>query len=75
LYTVYGVHIGKFHMLIFNRWGEIIFESNHMKDVWDGNYRNEPMPIGVYEWLITYEGDSEKYKGPYKMKGSVTVVR
>lgn len=74
-YTVYGVHIGAFHMLIFNRWGEIIFESKNMYDVWDGDYRSEPMPIGVYEWVITYEGDSEKYRGPYKMKGSVTVVR
>lgn len=74
-YTVYGVHIGAFHMLIFNRWGEIIFESKDMHDVWDGDYRSEPMPIGVYEWVITYEGDSEKYRGPYKMKGSVTVVR
>ncbi|MFN3402711.1 MAG: gliding motility-associated C-terminal domain-containing protein [Cytophagaceae bacterium] len=74
-YNVYGEHIGKFRMLIFNRWGEIIFESQDLEHAWDGNYREEPMPIGVYPWIITYEGDTPEYKGPYKKEGSVTVVK
>jgi len=75
IYNVYSAHVGTFHMLIFNRWGEIIYESRNKNDFWNGIYRDEPMPIGVYPWEITYEGDSEEYKGPYNMKGSVTVVR
>jgi len=74
-YNVYSEHVGKFQMLIFNRWGEIIFESKDKGLFWDGSYRGEPMPIGVYPWIITYEGDSEAYKGPYKKEGSVTVIR
>lgn len=74
-YNVYGVHIGKFHMLIFNRWGEIIFESFDRTHYWDGIYLEEPMPIGTYAWVIIYEGDSKEYLGPYKLEGSVTVVR
>ena len=74
-YNVYGAHIGAFRMLIFNRWGEVIFESTDMKDVWDGTYKGEPMPIGVYPWIITYQGDSEQYKGPFKIEGSVTVIK
>jgi gliding motility-associated-like protein len=74
-YNVYGAHIGKFHMLIFNRWGEIIFESYDRHKNWDGIYREEPMPIGVYPWIITYEGDTDEFKGPYKLEGSVTVIR
>ncbi len=46
-----------------------------MKTVWDGTYREEPMPVGVYEWTIIYEGDTQKYQGPYTKKGSVTLVR
>lgn len=75
LYAIYGEYFSNFHMFIFNRWGEIIFESKDKYKVWDGNYREEPMPIGVYPWLITYTGDSEEYYGPYRLKGSVTVVR
>jgi gliding motility-associated-like protein len=74
-YTVYHIHIGAYQMLIFNRWGEIIYESKNPDEAWDGTYRGESMPIGVYEWIITYEGDSPKYRGPYSLKGSVTVVR
>lgn len=74
-YTIYGEHIGSFQMLIFNRWGEIIFETKDKNLPWDGIYKGEPMPIGVYPWLITYTGDSEEYYGPYRMNGSVTVVR
>ncbi|WP_028979954.1 T9SS C-terminal target domain-containing protein [Sporocytophaga myxococcoides] len=75
LYDVFGAHIGKFRMLIFNRWGEVIFESNDRYVFWDGIYKGEPMVEGVYPWTIIYEGDSEEYKGPYTMTGSVTVVR
>ena len=75
IYNVYSDHVGAFHMLIFNRWGEIIFESRNKNYFWNGIYREDLMPIGVYPWVIDYQGDSEQYKGPYTMKGSVTVVR
>ncbi len=75
LYTVYGEHLANFHMFIFNRWGEIIFESQDRHVVWDGVYKGAPMPIGVYPWIITYTGDSEEYQESYRMEGSVTVVR
>lgn len=74
-FTFYTTNVGNFQLLIFNRWGEIIFESRDKNHFWDGNYRMEPMPVGVYAWVLTYEGDSEEYLGPYKMKGSITVVR
>lgn len=74
-YTVYSVHVGKFQLLIFNRWGEIIFESRNKNHHWDGIYREEPMPIGTYPWVLIYEGDSKEYIGPYKLEGSVTIVR
>jgi gliding motility-associated-like protein len=75
LYLVHEAHVGKFQMLIFNRWGEIIFESNDKDYFWDGTYRGEYMPIGVYPWIITYEGNSVKYRGPYKQEGSVTIIK
>jgi hypothetical protein len=33
------------------------------------------MPVGVYPYVITYEGAHELYKGPYKEEGSVTLIR
>ncbi|MEY5049044.1 MAG: hypothetical protein RLZZ175_2403 [Bacteroidota bacterium] len=70
-----GKYFTNYRMLIFNRWGEIIFESTNPNEQWDGTYRGEEMPIGVYPWIVTYEGLVEKYKGPYLQKGSVTLIR
>jgi gliding motility-associated-like protein len=74
-FIIYGKHIGNYKLIIFNRWGEIIYESNSIHDVWDGMYLGNEMPIGTYPWIIEYEGDSEKYKGPYRLDGSVTLVK
>jgi len=72
---IYGVHYTNFEITIFNRWGEIIFNTKDPKNAWDGVYKLENMPIGTYPWIVTYEGESEEYKGPYKKVGEVTIVR
>jgi len=41
-----------FHMLIFNRWGEIVFESFDINIGWDGYYRGELSAQDVYVWKI-----------------------
>lgn len=72
---IFGAHYTNFEITIFSRWGEVIFNSKDDKHIWDGVYRSENMPIGTYPWIVTYEGDSQEYKGPYKLQGDVTVVR
>lgn len=74
-FKISGANLRKFNLTIFNRWGEIIFYTENREDSWDGTYKGELMPIGVYAWLITYEGITEEHKGPFKMTGSVTLVR
>lgn len=47
-----------YNLLIFNRWGEIIFESNDAEVGWDGTYGAESDRIvkdGTYVWKITYK--------------------
>ncbi|MFN6945440.1 MAG: gliding motility-associated C-terminal domain-containing protein, partial [Cytophagaceae bacterium] len=73
-FNIYGKYFKNFEITIFSRWGEIIFYSNDRNNLWDGTYRGEPMPLGVYPYIITYEGE-EEYKGPYKLEGSITVIR
>jgi len=74
-FPVFGRHFTNYRMQIFNRWGEIIFESTDRNVMWDGTYRGEPMPAGVYPVYVTYEGDSEEYRGPYSYKGEITLIR
>lgn len=74
-FEIYGKYFTSFTLTIFNRWGEIIYYSEDASKAWDGYYRGEPMPIGVYPWIITYEGVHEDYKGPYMIEGKVSVIR
>jgi gliding motility-associated-like protein len=50
-----GFDIYQFHLTIFNRWGEIIFESFNSDIGWDGTYGGNICPDGVYIWQITYK--------------------
>jgi gliding motility-associated-like protein len=47
-----------YHLMIFNRWGEIIFESYDANFGWDGTYgveSNEPVKDGTYVWKIEFK--------------------
>lgn len=74
-FKVFGKYFTNYTITIFNRWGEVIYYSENPEISWDGYYRGEPMPIGVYPWIITYEGVHEEYKGPFMMEGKVSVLR
>lgn len=75
LMIVAGINVNEYDLKIFNRWGEIIFQTNDMNEFWDGSYRNEEFPAGVYNWSIRYTGNTEEYYGPYLKKGIITLVR
>lgn len=52
---MFGFDKDKYTLLIFNRWGEVIFESHDMTVGWDGTYginAIEPVEDGVYNWKI-----------------------
>ncbi|MBN9294728.1 MAG: gliding motility-associated C-terminal domain-containing protein [Flavobacteriia bacterium] len=41
-----------YEMLVFDRWGEIIFETHNTKVGWDGTYLGKKCPEGTYVWKI-----------------------
>ncbi|AKD56707.1 gliding motility-associated C-terminal domain-containing protein [Spirosoma radiotolerans] len=41
-------------LAIFNRWGEVVFETKDSPFLWDGNYRGDHCETGVYAWRIQY---------------------
>ena len=45
-----------FEFWVFNRWGENIFYSNDINKGWDGTYKNQLSPIGIYSWKARYDG-------------------
>lgn len=45
----------QYSFIIFNRWGEIMFESNNAKFGWDGTYGGKLCPSGTYIWQIRFK--------------------
>ncbi len=44
----------EFQFSIYDRWGELIFESSDPELSWDGKYRNEAAPAGSYVWKMIF---------------------
>lgn len=62
-----------FQMEIYNRWGELIFESNDYTLGWDGRLKNNQMvEQGVYVYVVHFKGKDQK---TYSQRGSITVLR
>ncbi len=48
-----SIDIMDFKVLIFNRWGEIIWESNDPSVGWDGTYMNRKVENDIYTWTLS----------------------
>ncbi|GCD77236.1 hypothetical protein JCM31826_07180 [Thermaurantimonas aggregans] len=64
-----------FEMMIFNRWGELVFQTFTADFEWDGTFRGEKLPQGNYPYRIIYEyeiGGNRYRKQEY---GTINIVR
>ena len=62
-----------YNMTIFDRWGEVIFETNNAYEGWDGTYNNQMVPTGIYTWRMTLHSIDDD--GRKVIIGSVTVLK
>ncbi|MGB3948319.1 MAG: gliding motility-associated C-terminal domain-containing protein, partial [Bacteroidia bacterium] len=69
-----GYGVLEYQMLIFNRWGDRIFDTDSMEKPWTGkaNLGNTEAQIDVYIYKIAIK-DAQKKKHEYT--GTVTLVR
>lgn len=56
VFLIYGAAIKKMDLKIFNRWGELVFQSDNQYSGWDGIYKGTLQQPGVftYQAVITY---------------------
>lgn len=71
-YMGYGVGIKSYRMRIFDRWGELIFETTDLYTGWDGTYKGNKLPGGVYPVVFDLEG---YMVNPMQKFGHVTLIR
>lgn len=62
-----------FHLQVFNRWGQLVFESFDIENFWDGTYKGRVVPEGMYQYNIEAEDAITAEK--YSWSGHVTVLK
>lgn len=56
VFKVEGVGLNEFQLYIFNRWGQLIFQSKDQEVGWDGSYMGNPVQTDVYVYKLVYKG-------------------
>jgi gliding motility-associated-like protein len=75
-FSINGSYLGdKFQIIIFNRWGEPVFESQDRNFEWDGSRLGEPLPNGTYAYVMKYTSITETDPTIYEKRGGVTLIR
>lgn len=66
------VGIASLYYAVYNRWGQLVYETNTIDGRWDGDYKGEPAPTGVFVWYAK----ANMINGSHvEQKGNVTLVR
>ena len=71
--TIDGIDVFDYKLEVFNRWGEIIWQTNDPEDFWDGTYNGRKVIDGTYNWMIETKDKFNDEK--YRFNGSFNVIK
>ena len=64
--------VKSYTLKVYNRWGELVFQTDDLNNSWDGTYKGVPCPSDSYTYIATgirYNNES------FYLKGTVTLLR
>jgi gliding motility-associated-like protein len=61
-------HVKQYHFSIYNRWGQLIFQTKELNKGWDGKMQN----TGVFLWTCTYQFEGEAIKNE---RGTILLIK
>ncbi len=70
VFQVFATGTVYYHLSVFNRWGEKVFESNNVTEGWDGNYQGKGSYAGVYTYVLELnflDTETRKYFGSFTL--------
>ena len=62
----------QFHLILYNRWGQAVFESSNPAVGWDGTFKGMEAPVDVYVYVVEYAFFDSK---PARLTGTVALIR
>jgi gliding motility-associated-like protein len=57
---------------IFNRWGQMLFETKDINQGWDGQFKGKAQPLGVYVYMVEAVTNTGK---KFTKQGNITLIR
>ena len=73
LYPLNAVKAENLNFKVFNRWGQLVFETRNWKNGWNGKINGVDQGSGVYAWILTY---TDRISGEKRqMKGTAVLIR
>jgi gliding motility-associated-like protein len=69
-----AIGVAEYNVRIYDRWGELFFESNDVKEPWQGNKRGSQYFVqdGIYNYIVTYQDLIGKTT---QLKGNIIIAR
>ena len=67
----YSGEINEYQLQIFNRWGQLIFDSHKIDKSWDGTFEGEIQPLGTYTYVLNARLNNKKVD----LTGNFTLVK
>lgn len=64
--------IQDYRLLIYNRWGQLVFKTDDVNFGWDGLHQGEKAPINTYYYVCTYRSPNGS---DVSLRGDVTLIR
>ncbi len=68
----YPFPVQRFDMVVYNRWGQKIFETEDITQGWDGTLNGQLQPPGAYIWIISLIDDQSVSQAAH---GTVVLIR
>ena len=65
--------VENYELKIYNRWGQLVFETTSLDNEWDGNHDGEPAPPDVYIYQAKYSVPSVQLD--FETTGDITLIR
>lgn len=64
--------ISDFRLSVYNRWGQLLYNTTDVTGGWRGDYKDVPLPAGAYLWMVTYTAGKQQQM---KQTGTVIILR
>jgi gliding motility-associated-like protein len=72
MFLISGINVETFRLLIFDRWGMLIFSTDDVLHGWDGTFEGNKCQEDVYVWKLHY---TDNIGGEYDKVGHVSLIR